>query len=147
MLGDAERDSLVYFYSPTCIHCKAAEALVHDLAKYYERDSKIRCYRIDGTKNEVEHPAVRILGFPAIYLFPAKTKKEVAFEYEGDRSKSQEIYDWVKSHRSYPDEMQNLLLYDEIGINENSRDGLGSSHLNDEARIDIEGEVMGRERT
>lgn len=116
---------------------------MHDLAKYYERDSKINCYRIDGTKNEIEHPMVRILGFPAIYLFPAKAKKDMALEYDGDRSKSQEIYNWVKSHRSFPDEMQNLLLYD--NASETTVD-IDTDHHN-EARVNIEGDVIDREMT
>ncbi len=43
--------------------------------------------RIDGSKNEVSHPGVRVVGFPSIYFFPAYNKLQ-AIKYNGERTTS-----------------------------------------------------------
>ncbi|KAJ1426710.1 hypothetical protein B484DRAFT_450583, partial [Ochromonadaceae sp. CCMP2298] len=43
----------------------------------------VTLYRIDGTKNEILHPGVRIIGYPTMYLFPLSGG---AIEYDGERT-------------------------------------------------------------
>lgn len=81
-----EEIALVYFHAPWCIHCKVTEVIVGELAdQIVTRDPSIKVYRMDGQKNEVDHPDVAIVGFPTIYYFHSNKK---AVLYEGERSLS-----------------------------------------------------------
>ena len=46
---------------------------------------QIRFVRIDGSKNEIDHPAVRLRGFPSVFFFRASDKLN-PIEYYGDRT-------------------------------------------------------------
>ena len=52
----------------------------------------------DGSKNEVSHPAVKVMGYPTIYLFPAADKQN-PIEYDGERT-ADAIIDFVNNFRS-----------------------------------------------
>lgn len=53
---------------------------------------------LDGSKNEVSHPAVKIMGYPTIYLFPAADKQN-PIEYDGERT-ADAIIDFINNFRS-----------------------------------------------
>ena len=55
-------------------------------------------YSVDGSKNEVSHPAVKIMGYPTIYLFPAADKQN-PIEYDGERT-ADAIIDFINNFRS-----------------------------------------------
>lgn len=55
-------------------------------------------YSLDGSKNEVSHPAVKIMGYPTIYLFPAADKQN-PIEYDGERT-ADAIIDFINNFRS-----------------------------------------------
>ena len=55
-------------------------------------------YRIDGTKNDIAHAGVRIVGYPTLYLFPAQDKQN-PIEYDGERS-TEALLEFVQSFRS-----------------------------------------------
>lgn len=62
MLGDPTKDVFLYLHTPWCIHCKAVEAVIVDLALHYSHlnDTSIVLYRMDGAKNEIAHPEVKV---------------------------------------------------------------------------------------
>ena len=55
-------------------------------------------YRIDGTKNDIAHAGVRIVGYPTLYLFPAQDKQN-PIEYDGERS-TEALVEFIQSFRS-----------------------------------------------
>ena len=55
-------------------------------------------YRIDGTKNDIAHAGVRIVGYPTLYLFPAQDKQN-PIEYDGERS-TEALLEFIQSFRS-----------------------------------------------
>ena len=92
------KDIFVYVHAPWCGHCKSFEPVVEELAKLYRRDENLRFYRIDGSRNEIDHDKVRVRGFPALFLFPAGDK-ENPVEYIGERDASS-IAKFLKSFRN-----------------------------------------------
>lgn len=70
-----------------CAYCKAFEAVFKQLAVLYSHrpDTTVSLVRIDGTENEIDHPLIRVMGFPALYLIPW-SDRENPIEYDGDRS-------------------------------------------------------------
>jgi len=97
---DAPTDILVYFHASWCGHCKSLEPVILDVAKHFHEsgDKHFKLFRIDGAKNEVSHPGLRVLGFPAIYLFPALDKNN-PIEYDGDRT-VEALIDFITEFRS-----------------------------------------------
>jgi hypothetical protein len=63
-------DSHYEFRYLRCIHCKAIEPLIMDLADRLKEDPYFQIYRIDGSKNEINYPGFKVYGFPTIYLLP-----------------------------------------------------------------------------
>lgn len=101
-----------------CIHCKAVEALVSDLAVHFfgtpldeiaaaqARDqTKLRFYRMDASENEVSvhQTQVRLHALPALYFFPAFHKHEPVV-FDGDRSLAS-LVEFVDQHRSGSDDV------------------------------------------
>lgn len=42
-------------------------------------------YRVDGTKNDIVHPRVKVVGYPTLYFFPAGDRLN-PIEYDGNRT-------------------------------------------------------------
>ena len=81
-------DFFVYFFAPWCGHCKSTEPVLQNLATFLNRNDSthnIKVVRVDNALNDVDHPAVRIAGFPTFYLFNAKDRDN-PIEYDGERS-------------------------------------------------------------
>lgn len=84
-------DFFVYFFAPWCGHCKSAEPVLQNLASSLNSLSNnvsnhsIKVVRVDSSLNDVDHPAVRIEGYPTFYLFNSKDKNS-PIEYNGDRN-------------------------------------------------------------
>ena len=64
----------------------------------YRKDDNLYFYRIDGSRNEIDHDKVRVRGFPALYLFPAGDKANPV-EYVGERDASS-LARFLKNFRS-----------------------------------------------
>lgn len=79
-----KKDTFLYVHAPWCGHCKSFEPVIEDLAKLYRRDDNLQFFRIDGSRNEIDHDKVRVRGFPAFFLFPAGDKANPV-EYVGER--------------------------------------------------------------
>jgi thiol-disulfide isomerase/thioredoxin len=65
-----------------CGHCKAVEPNLHELAAHFSADKRFVFARIDGSKNEVLAPNVRIFDFPTFFMFPFGNKTHPV-EYDG----------------------------------------------------------------
>lgn len=92
------KDIFVYVHAPWCGHCKSFEPVIEELAKLYRRDDNLKFYRIDGSRNEIDHDKVRVRGFPALFLFPAGDKDHPV-EYVGERDAGS-IAKFLKSFRN-----------------------------------------------
>lgn len=71
-----------------------------ELATLYAHDKSIKVYRIDGSKNEIEFPVLRIRGYPTFYFFSHHDKSH-PIEYDGDRSVPI-IQSFIETHRQQP---------------------------------------------
>ena len=87
VMDDESVNTLLYVYVPWCAHCKSFEPVMAELALQYRDDACLNFARIDGSKNEVDHPVVRVRGYPSIFLFPAFDKLN-PIEYDGERTVS-----------------------------------------------------------
>jgi protein disulfide-isomerase-like protein len=101
-----EQDVLVFFYAAWCGHCKSIEPIVAHTAKFYAADASFKLYKIDGSKNEVSHPKVRVRGFPTIYLFPRHDKANPV-EFDGERT-IEALLDFVGTYRSTGSELREM---------------------------------------
>lgn len=79
-------DSLLYIHAPWCGHCKSIEPVISAVAKLHEKERSIlRFYRIDGTRNDIDHPRVKVKGFPVIFFFKGGDLMN-PIEYDGERT-------------------------------------------------------------
>lgn len=75
-----ERDSLIWFYSPTCDHCKALNSVYEQV--YNKFKDRLQITRTDGTKNE--YAQFLIESYPSLYL--VKKNKEIIKHVHKDKS-------------------------------------------------------------
>lgn len=80
-----------------CIHCKAMEAMMLELALHYRDDPHITFFRMDAQKNELANRSVKLVGLPSMYLFPAEDKMNPVF-FDGER-RLQDLVDFIDLHR------------------------------------------------
>lgn len=80
---------LLYVYAPWCSYCKAFDSVYLELVAYFKhennRHKNTMIARMDGTLNEIDHDAVRIVGYPTVIFFPINNK-DFPVEYEGNRN-------------------------------------------------------------
>lgn len=118
MTNRLDKDCFIYLYTHWCGHCKSVEPILVEILKYYQDDSGIEFYRMDGAKNEIAYPGVSIRGFPTFYLFPAiinsspesaekvvidtyQVYRRNPIEYDGERDVSA-IISFIDSFRTNP---------------------------------------------
>ncbi|CEM12748.1 unnamed protein product [Vitrella brassicaformis CCMP3155] len=70
-------DVLVFFYAPWCGHCKRFEAKFRQLAERLRNVKTLEFYKMDMTRNDVQHPSIDIDRVPYVRLFPADDKTDV----------------------------------------------------------------------
>lgn len=68
-----------------CAHCKSLEPVMSEVGKRFLQDADFVLYRVDGSKNDIVHPRVRLLGYPTLYFFPGGDKGN-PMEYDGNRT-------------------------------------------------------------
>eukprot|EP01032_Pedospumella_encystans_P014322 gene14322-16457_t len=85
VIDQVTQNSFVFFHAPWCAHCKSLEPVMQEVGRHYLEDPSFMLYRIDGTKNDVLHPGVKIVGYPTLYFFPAHGKSS-PLEYDGERT-------------------------------------------------------------
>jgi len=74
------------------------EPVVGELADRFKDDPSMQIVRIDGSKNDLVHPSVRIQGYPSMYFFQG-TNTQNPIEYDGDRTTTA-IYDFISKFRT-----------------------------------------------
>eukprot|EP00981_Chlorochromonas_danica_P006276 scaffold1348_cov184-Ochromonas_danica.AAC.3 len=94
---DADDDNtLVFFHAPWCIHCKMTETMLAELVEDLPMLPPLKIFRIDGSRNEVFHPKIRVRGFPMVFLFPAHDKANPLY-YDGERS-AEALSAFIREH-------------------------------------------------
>eukprot|EP00389_Voromonas_pontica_P005948 GDKH01008927.1.p1 GENE.GDKH01008927.1~~GDKH01008927.1.p1 ORF type:complete len:385 (+),score=75.37 GDKH01008927.1:147-1301(+) len=82
VVQDVAHDSLVFFYAPWCGHCKRFEAIFAELADLHANVKSLKFFKIDATKNDVDHPEVAVERVPYVRLFTATDKQHpVVFQH------------------------------------------------------------------
>lgn len=67
-------DALVFFYAPWCGHCKRFEGYFTQLAEILADAPSLKFFKMDVTKNDVDHPAIDIHRVPHVRLFKLNDK-------------------------------------------------------------------------
>ena len=137
-------DVLAFFYAPWCTFCKSAEPIFYEIAgllgnasetyssrSMNESASDLEAFnylsvvQIDATRNEVDHPSLKIRGFPSIQLF-RRGDSLSPVEYEGEYTTS-ELLVFLSTYR-IPIGLESQNYDSTIGISEVSGEKeLGSS--------------------
>eukprot|EP00922_Rhytidocystis_sp_ex-Travisia-forbesii_P004199 GHVS01006098.1.p1 GENE.GHVS01006098.1~~GHVS01006098.1.p1 ORF type:complete len:568 (+),score=99.60 GHVS01006098.1:169-1872(+) len=68
-------DSLVFFFAPWCGHCKFFESGFADLAMKFKDIRSIDFIKMDATRNDIDHPSVRVERVPYVRFFKAGSKR------------------------------------------------------------------------
>jgi len=71
------KHSVVYFYTPTCGHCKRFDTTWHNLARLIRKmnwNTKIDVMKMDISKNDLHLDQVNIRYLPAVYFFSTGRK-------------------------------------------------------------------------
>ena len=109
----SDSNVFLYVYAPWCAYCKAFDSIYLELVAHYKQnnlDSNTNVnsnsntnsntdtliVRMDGTVNEIDHNAVRILGYPTFLFFPSGAKSH-PIEYENKRN-LRDIIHFINSH-------------------------------------------------
>lgn len=82
-----------------CAHCKSLEPVISEVGKHYFEDPYFVVYRIDGSKNDVVHRGVRLVGYPTLYFFPGADKQS-PMEYDGERT-VEAIVEFIQAFRTH----------------------------------------------
>jgi len=77
-----KKDVLVFFNAPWCGHCKRFEARFNLLAHKFAPVTSINFFRVDVTKNDIDHPEISIHRVPYVRFFRAFDKDHpVTFDH------------------------------------------------------------------
>ena len=91
-----DKDVILLFYAPWCIHCKELSPKYEEVGKRLkDKNSKLLIAKIDGSENEVEN--ISISGFPTIMFFPGNKKNKSPIEYKGRRT-TEDIIKFIKEN-------------------------------------------------
>eukprot|EP00923_Selenidium_pygospionis_P042752 GHVN01073816.1.p1 GENE.GHVN01073816.1~~GHVN01073816.1.p1 ORF type:complete len:424 (-),score=46.92 GHVN01073816.1:3096-4367(-) len=85
----ARNDALVFFYAPWCGHCKRFEKTFAELADSFQHVETVKFFKMDVTKNDIDHPGIVIHRVPYVRLFKMHDKANpVVFEHAHENLKS-----------------------------------------------------------
>lgn len=72
-----DRDVLVMFYAPWCGFSKRMQPRVDALARNLSHAKSLAIFKIDDTRNDVDHPVMtQLTGYPFLAIFPAHKKDQ-----------------------------------------------------------------------
>lgn len=109
-------DVFLFIYVPWCAYCKAFETVLKELINHFTQQRiqaqttgtgantppSVTIARLEGGANEVNHPGVKILGYPTLYLF-LEGNKSFPIEYDGERSLTA-LVEFISHHQHVRDE-------------------------------------------
>jgi thiol-disulfide isomerase/thioredoxin len=75
---ELSKHALVYFYAPTCGHCKRFDPMYHKLSRLVTKlgwNPKLSVMKVDISMNEIHHDGIDVRSVPSVYFFPAGTRK------------------------------------------------------------------------
>ena len=76
-LDQADKHGLVYFFAPTCGHCKRFNVIWNQLSLHIKAlnwENTIQIMKMDLTKNELPLDGLEVYEYPSVYYFPANDK-------------------------------------------------------------------------
>eukprot|EP00388_Colpodella_angusta_P018858 GDKJ01047048.1.p1 GENE.GDKJ01047048.1~~GDKJ01047048.1.p1 ORF type:complete len:383 (-),score=69.62 GDKJ01047048.1:718-1866(-) len=76
VIADNDHDVMVFFYAPWCGHCRRFSQFYEELGSYVKNVKSLKLYKVDATKNDVDHPEVAIERVPYVRLFKAGQKHQ-----------------------------------------------------------------------
>ncbi|KFH01239.1 thioredoxin domain-containing protein [Toxoplasma gondii TgCatPRC2] len=79
---ESKHDALVLFYAPWCGFCKRFEPRLRRLAAEFAKIRSIRFYKMDVTKNDIDHPHTRVERVPHVVLYLREKKLEIPIKFD-----------------------------------------------------------------
>ncbi|CAG9326473.1 unnamed protein product [Blepharisma stoltei] len=94
LVPSAEKDVLVHFYAPWCMHCRVLEKQLDEVLETIGNDT-LSIYAIDAMANDI--PGHDIFSFPTLKLF--KAGESSGIEYTNKEKKAEDIIEFIKKNR------------------------------------------------
>ncbi|PFH33463.1 thioredoxin domain-containing protein [Besnoitia besnoiti] len=79
---ESRHDALVFFYAPWCGFCKRFEPRLRQLAAEFSKIRSLRFYKMDVTKNDIDHPHTRVERVPHVVLYLREKKTDVPLRFD-----------------------------------------------------------------
>jgi thiol-disulfide isomerase/thioredoxin len=76
VMSDANKDTLLFIYSPTCPGCTGYTPIYEEIARKLSGISTLLVAKMDGTGNQVPHNDVVVANYPTLYLFKTEGRKK-----------------------------------------------------------------------
>lgn len=107
----AEQEFMILFHAPWCGHCRRFEAAFSPLvAQVRSATKRIGFYKVDATKNDIDHPEISLLRVPYIRFFTARDnfKHPVPFDHRTDNLDLKQLKHFFSEHSEYSQEMSGI---------------------------------------
>ena len=96
-----ERNVVVKFHAPWCIHCKGMEQDYAKLASHYSNRADILVAEVDGSKHSDIASKFNVSGFPTVKLFTKSNKSgKIQFDLSLERN-FENFRNWIDSQTNH----------------------------------------------
>eukprot|EP01055_Gregarina_sp_Pseudo9_P000861 Gregarina_sp_Pseudo_9__860@NODE_1551_length_1502_cov_23_614491_g1438_i0_p1_GENE_NODE_1551_length_1502_cov_23_614491_g1438_i0NODE_1551_length_1502_cov_23_614491_g1438_i0_p1_ORF_typecomplete_len384_score103_94Thioredoxin/PF00085_20/8_5e03Thioredoxin/PF00085_20/4_9e11Thioredoxin_6/PF13848_6/0_015Thioredoxin_6/PF13848_6/0_54OST3_OST6/PF04756_13/1_6e04OST3_OST6/PF04756_13/3_5e03OST3_OST6/PF04756_13/9e05Thioredoxin_2/PF13098_6/0_00097Thioredoxin_7/PF13899_6/0_0077Thioredoxin_8/PF13905_6/0_045Glutaredo len=96
-----EAEFFVIFYAPWCGHCRRFHELFRPLARLVHQKTKgIGFYKIDSTKNDIDHPAISVARVPHVRFFSKWNdfQNPVVFDHRAKEVTEENLKNFLATH-------------------------------------------------